>query len=171
MKVLVRSFLFMFVIIAKGQTIEEPPVSNLPSSLTGLSVTGHAYPASAIGDVHKSFMVQYGVSKSMQLELQGFYDRYILSERFRSSLLAKVYLNERLYLLGGVEAEIATENTEVGQSPYRIGFVTGLGYDVDPNLIIELKANIQLNNPSMGAFGEKHVVMPAALTLGSKWKF
>ena len=171
MKILVHSFLFLFVIVSKGQTIEEPPVTNLPSSLTGLSITGHAYPASAIGDVHKSFMVQYGVSKSLQLELQGFYDTYILSERFRSSVLAKVYLNKRLYLLGGLEAEIATENAGVGQTPYRIGFVTGIGYDVDPNLMIELKANVQFNNPSIGAFGEKHVVMPAALTIGSKWKF
>ena len=72
MKVLVHSFLFLFVIVSKGQTIEEPPVTYLPSSLTGLSITGHAYPTSAIGDVHKSFMVQYGVSKSLQLELQGF---------------------------------------------------------------------------------------------------
>ena len=171
MKILVHSFLFLFVIVSKGQTIEEPPATNLPSSLTGLSITGHAYPASAIGDVHKSFMVQYGVSKSLQLELQGFYDTYILSERFRSSVLAKVYLNERLYLLGGLEAEIATENAGVGQTPYRIGFVTGIGYDVDPNLMIELKANVQFNNPSIGAFGEKHVVTPAALTIGSKWKF
>ena len=171
MKIIVHSFLFLFVIVSKGQTIEEPPVTNLPSSLTGLSIAGHAYPASAIGDVHKSFMVQYGVSKSLQLELQGFYDTYILSERFRSSVLAKVYLNKRLYLLGGLEAEIATENAGVGQTPYRIGFVTGIGYDVDPNLMIELKANVQFNNPSIGAFGEKHVVTPAALTIGSKWKF
>ncbi|SFR91384.1 hypothetical protein [Maribacter stanieri] len=171
MKVFMSSFLFLFVIVSKGQVKENPPVSNLPSSLIGLSITGHAYPDSALGDVHKSFMVRYGVSKSLQLELQGFYDTYILSERFRSSVLAKVYLNERLYLFGGIEAEIATENAGVGQTPYRIGFVTGLGYDVDPNLMIELKANIQMNNPSMGAFGEKHVVMPAALTLGSKWKF
>lgn len=101
MKVLVHSFLFLFVIVSKGQEVEEPPITNLPSSLTGLSIIGHAYPASAIGDVHKSFMVQYGVSKSFQLELQSFYDTYILSERFRSSVLAKVYMNKRLYLLGG----------------------------------------------------------------------
>ena len=113
MKILVPSFLFLFSIVSNGQTIEEPSTSNLPSSLSGLSITGHAYPVSAIGDVHKSFMVQYGIFKSTQLELQGFYDTYILSERFRSSLLFKRYLNDRLYLLSGLEVEVATEKDEL----------------------------------------------------------
>ncbi|WP_300023393.1 hypothetical protein [uncultured Maribacter sp.] len=171
MKVLMHSFLFLFVIVSKGQTKEEPPVTNLPSSLSGLSITGHAYPISAIGDIHKSFMLQYGISKSFQLELQGFYDTYILSERFRSSVLAKVYLNKRLYLLGGVEAEIATENAGVGQTPYRLGFVAGAGYDVCENFMIELKSNVQLNQSTIGAFGETQFVMPSVYTIGSKLKF
>jgi len=171
MKVLVHSFLFLFVIVSKGQEVEEPPVTNLPSSLTGLSITGHAYPASAIGDVHKSFMVQYGVSKSFQLELQGFYDTYILSERFRSSVLAKVYMNKRLYLLGGLETGIATENAGVAQTPYRLGFIAGAGYDVSENLMIELKSNVQLNKSNIGALGETQVTMPSVYTIGSKWKF
>ncbi|MGB2761456.1 MAG: hypothetical protein WBC58_15965 [Maribacter stanieri] len=171
MKVFMSSFLFLFVIVSKGQVKENPPISNLPSSLIGLSITGHAYPDSAFGDVHKSLLVQYGLSKSTKIELQGFYDTYLLTERFRSSLLAKVYLSERLYVIGGLEAEVATENAGIGSTPYRLGFVAGLGYDVDQNLMIEVKANIQLNDPNFGAYGEKHVVMPAAFVLGSKWKF
>ncbi|WP_299324473.1 hypothetical protein [uncultured Maribacter sp.] len=109
MKILVLSFLFLFVIVSKGQTTEDEPVTNLPSSLTGISISGHAYPVSAFGDVHKFFMVQYGITSGIQLELQGFYDTYILSERSRSSLLGKFYLNEKLYLLSGLEVEVATE--------------------------------------------------------------
>ncbi|MBU2902841.1 hypothetical protein [Maribacter dokdonensis] len=171
MKVLVRSFLFMFVIVVNGQAIEEPPEKNQPSSLTGIAVTGHVYPVSAIGDVHKSFMVQYGVTKSLQLELQGFYDTYILSERFRSSLMVKYYLNKRLYLLSGLDAEIATENSEVGQAPYRLGFVAGMGYDVTENSMLEIKSSIQLNETGIGAFGETQIEMPSVYTIGSKWKF
>jgi hypothetical protein len=171
MKILVQSFLFLFIIVSNGQTIEEPPASNLPSSLSGLSITGHAYPISAIGDVHKSFMVQYGIFKSTQLELQGFYDTYILSERFRSSLLFKRYLNDRLYLLTGLEVEVATEKKELLEAPYRLGFVAGTGYDVSENFMIELKSNVQLNKSTIGAFGETQVTMPSVYTIGSKWKF
>lgn len=171
MKVLVLSFLFMFVIIANGQTIEESSDKKLPSSLTGLSLTGHVYPIGATGDVYKSFMVQYGVTKSMQLELQGFYDTYILSERFRSSLLAKVYLNKKLYLLSGLDVEVATENAGFGPVPYRLGYVAGAGYDVTENFMIEIKSSIQLNNTDIGAFGETQVKMPSVYTFGSKLKF
>ena len=72
MKVLVCGYFFLNAIIAIGQTTEEPPSTNRLSSLNGLSISGHAYPVSAIGDVHKSFMVQYGIYKSTQIELQGF---------------------------------------------------------------------------------------------------
>lgn len=171
MKIFVPSFLFLFSIVLYGQTIEEPPTSKLPSSLSGISITGHSYPVSAIGDVHKSFMVQYGIFKSTQLELQGFYDTYILSERFRSSLLFKRYLNDRLYLLSGLEVEVATEKNELMVAPYRLGFVVGTGYDVSENFMIELKSNVQLNKSTIGAFGETQVNMPSVYTIGSKWKF
>lgn len=171
MKVLISCFLFFFVITSRGQTIEEPPVSVLPSSQKGLLITDHAYPIGATGDIHKSFMMQYGVTNSLKLELKGFYDTYILSERFRSSVLAKVYINEKLYLLSGLETEVATEKTGVEQTPYRLGFIAGAGYDVSENLIIELKSNVQLNKSNIGAFGETQVTMPSVYTIGSKWKF
>ena len=165
------SFAVIFRIIAIGQTTEESPPTKSPSSLIGLSISGHAYPISAIGDVHKSFMVQYGISKSTQFELQGFYDTYLLTERFRSSLIGKVYLNEKLYLLSGVEVEVATEDAGKVAVPYRLGFVAGSGYDISDNFMIEAKRNVQLNNSNIGAFGETLVKMPAVYTIGSKWKF
>ena len=171
MKVLVSGFLFFFVIASWGQTIEEPPVSGLQSSQKGFLITDHAYPTGATGDIHKSFMMQYGITKSLKLELQGFYDTYILSERFRSSLLFKRYLNDRLYLLSGLEVEVATEKDELLDAPYRLGFVAGTGYDVSENFMIELKSNVQLNKSTIGAFGETQVTMPSVYTIGSKWKF
>jgi hypothetical protein len=44
-----------------------------------------------------------------------------------------VNLSERLYVIGGLEAEVATENAGIGSTPYRFGFVAGLRYDVDEN--------------------------------------
>jgi len=96
---------------------------------------------------------------------------HILSERFRSSVLAKVYLNEKLYLLSGFEAEVATEKAGVGQTPYRLGFVAGAGYDINENFMIELKSNVQLNKSNIGAYGETQVTIPSVYTIGSKWKF
>tara|TARA_R110000823_G_scaffold136046_4_gene265400 strand:+ start:143 stop:376 length:234 start_codon:yes stop_codon:yes gene_type:complete len=72
MKVLVCGYLFLFVIIAFGQTTEETPPTNSLSSLTGLSISGHAYLVSAIGDVHKSFMIKYGILNLHKLNFKGF---------------------------------------------------------------------------------------------------
>ncbi|MDF4204675.1 hypothetical protein PXD56_17020 [Maribacter sp. SA7] len=171
MKVLISGFLFFFVIASSGQTVEEPPVSGLQSSQKGFLITGHAYPTGATGDIHKSFMIQNGITKSLKLELQGFYDTYILSERFRSSVLTKVYLNEKLYLLSGLEAEVATEKAGVGQTSYRLGVVPGAGYDINENFMIELKSNVQLNKSNIGVYGETRLAMPSVYTIGSKWKF
>jgi hypothetical protein len=169
MKVLVISVLFYYPFIVFGQTVEEPLSKSTP--LSKLSIYGYAYPISAIGDVHKSFLVQYGFTKDFQVELQGFYDTYILTERFRSKLQGKIFLNENMYLLSGLEAEVATENVGNTPTPYRLGFVAGAGYNVNENFMLEVKSNIQLNNSKIGAFGEKFVKMPIWYSAGGKWKF
>jgi len=171
MKVFFVSIMFLCTFSIKGQTVEEPTTTTAPSSLIELSFSGNAYPISAIGDVHKSFMVQYGISKSTQLELQGFYDTYLLTERFRTNLVGKVYLNDKLYLFSGMEVEAETGSYSNFISPYRLGFVAGAGYDINENFMIEVKSNVQLNNSSIGVFGESLIGMPAVYTIGSKFKF
>ncbi|TVZ15016.1 hypothetical protein [Maribacter sp. MAR_2009_72] len=153
-----------------AQIEEEPPVSNSLSNLSGFSITGHSYPVSANNDVHKSFMVLYGLN-GIQLELQGFYDTYMYTERFRSSIIGKGYINEKFYLLSGMDVEVATERRELLNAPYRLGFVAGAGYDVDKNFMIEVKSNVQLNKSNIGMFGESQIEMPSVYTVGSKWKF
>ena len=161
MKVLVCGYLFLFVIIAFGQTTEETPPTNSLSSLTGLSISGHAYLVSAIGDVHKSFMVKYGISKSTQIELQGFYDTYLLTESFRANLVSKVYLNDKFYLFSGMELEPETASYINVPGPYCLVFIAGTGYDISENFMIEVKSNVELNNSRIGVFGESLIEMPA----------
>ena len=161
MKVLVCGYLFLFVIITIGQTTEETSPTNSLSSLTGLSISGHAYPVSAIGDVHKSFMVKYGISKSTQIELQGFYDTYLLTESFRTNLVSKVYLNDKFYLFSGMELEAETGSYINVPGPYRLGFIAGTGYDISENFMIEVKSNVELNNSRIGVFGESLIEIPA----------
>ena len=157
-------------ITAIGQTVEEFPVTK-PSSLTGLSISGHSYPLFLGGEEHSSFLVQYGFSESAQLELQGFYDTYLLTNRFRTSLLGKIYLDEKAYLLSGFDTEIEISKYGNKPVPPRLGFVNGVGYDVKDNLMLEVKSNLQLNNTKMGLFGESQIKMPSVFTIGSKLKF
>lgn len=170
MKVFVVSIIFLCTFSIKGQTVEELPTT-LRSSLIGLSISGHAYPSFFNGENHKSFIVRYGISKATQIELQGFYDTYLLTERFRTNLVGKVYLNDKLYLFSGMEVEAETGSYSNFISPYRLGFVAGAGYDINENFMIEVKSNVQLNNSSIGVFGESLIGMPAVYTIGSKFKF
>ncbi len=170
MKVLVFSIIFLCTSAIKGQTVEKSSTTS-PSSLIGLSISGHAYPTFFNGENHQSFMVQYGVSKVTQIELQGFYDTYLLSERFRTNMVGKVYLTNKLYLFLGMEVEAETGNYGNVPTPYRLGFVAGTGYDFNENFMIEVKSNVQLNNSRIGVFGESLIEMPAVYTIGSKFKF
>lgn len=43
------------------------------------------------------------MSKATQIELQGGYDTYLLTERFRTNLVGKIYLNDKLYLFSGMD--------------------------------------------------------------------
>lgn len=171
MKRLPISFLFLNLSIAFGQIIEEPQPTNPSSLFNGLSITGHAYPVSAIGNIHKSFEVDYELTKMSTIALRGFYDTYTLTERFRSSLLGKFYLNEKLYLLSGLDIEKATGNSIQKPKQHRIGFVVVAGYDVSDNFTIGMKGNYQLNDSNIGLFGETEIKMPAVHTIGGKWKF
>ncbi|MEP2277906.1 hypothetical protein [Maribacter sp.] len=96
---------------------------------------------------------------------------FILSERFRSSILAKVYLNEKLYLFSDLEAEVATEKAGVAQTPCRLDIVPGADYDINENFMIELKSNVQLNKSNFGMCGETKLAMATVYTIGSKRKF
>jgi hypothetical protein len=136
-----------------------------------LSISGHAYPVSLNGDVHKSFIMQYGISKAIQIELQGFYDTYLLTERFRTNLEGKVYLNDKLYLFSGLDVEASTGGYGKVLSAYRLGFVASADYDVSDNFMIEVMSNVQLNNASNDVFGESLIEMQAIYTIGSKLKF
>jgi len=170
-KIILVCFLFLNLNVLFGQKIEQPQFNDQTSLLRGLSISGNAYPISALGELHKSFLLKYVLSTATQVELQGFYDTYTITERFRSSLLGKVYINEKLYLFSGLEAEVATENTGLNTLPYRFGFFVGAGYDISNDLTLEMKSNIQLQESNIGSYGETEINMPAIHTISAKWKF
>lgn len=153
-----------------GQVVEQP----LPSvdQRTRLNITGFSYPIFLNEEEHKSFLVRYNLSKSLKLDLQGFYDTYRMTNRIRRNLVGKWYVSDRLYLFSGIEVESEVNKyQELGVTPPRVGFISGVGYEIRDNFMIEAKSNIQLNSSPMGAYGEYLIPIRQAYTLGGKFKF
>lgn len=136
-------------------------------------VEDFSYPLFLNDEQHTSFKINFPISNTMQIELQEFYDTYLLTNRFRSSIALKQYLTEKLYLFAGAEIEIEyTKGPQVkSDRPPRVGIIGGIGYDVNSNFVIEAKSNIGINKTPIGAFGEPFIVTPQVYTLGSKIKF
>ena len=172
MKVVVESVMVLSLICANviAQKIEDPPTTN-SSSFTSLSIAGNSYPIFLNREEHSSFTINYGISKQALLELQGFYNTYLLTNRVRTSLTGKVYLNDKLHLFSGLDLELEASKYGRPPQPYRLGSLMGAGYDVNDNLMFEAKSNIQLNNSKMGLYGESLIPMNSAFSLGSKIKF
>ena len=80
-------------------------------------------------------MIRYGISKAAYLELQGFFDTFLLPERFKINLVGKVYFNDKLYLFSRNELETETGNYGNNPSFYRLGFVAGTSYDITEKFI------------------------------------
>ena len=91
--------------VGKGQATDDLKTL-ATSSLIRLSISGNSYPIFLNGEEHSSFMVNYGVSRQTQLELQAFYDTYLMSKRFRTSLVDKLYLSDKQYLFSGLDLEM-----------------------------------------------------------------
>lgn len=79
------------------------------------------------------------MSKATQIELHGVYDTYLLTERFRTNLVGKIYLNDKLYLLSRMEVKAETGNYDNVSSTYRLGFVASVGFTISENFMIEIK--------------------------------
>lgn len=171
MKVVLESVMVLGLICANAiaQKIEDPLAAN--NSSTGLSISGNSYPIFLNVEKHGFFKINYGISKQALLELQGFYNTYLLTNRVRTSLTGKVYLNDKLHLFTGLDLEL--ESSKYGRSPepYRFGNVMGAGYDINDNFLFEAKSNIQLNNSKMGLYGESLMPMRSVFSMGSKFKF
>ena len=138
-----------------------------------VSIEDFAYPRFLGKEEHASFLINYQLKDNLEIELQGFYDTYLLSNRFRNSLALKRYLTKKFYLFAGIEVELefVKEAHILSKRPPRVGVISGFGYDVNSNFSLEAKSNIGVNQTSMGAFGEPFIPMPQVYTLGGKIKF
>ena len=146
-----------------------------PKPIEGLKLESFGYPVFLGGEQHASFHLTYPFSSTFSAKLNSFYDTYLLSNRFRANILLKKYLDENWYLFSGIESEFNFNKYQSidsqKQSAPRIGILSGIGYEVNRSIQVEAKGNLQINNSSLGPFGEPLVPMPQMYSLKGKIKF
>lgn len=147
---------------------QAPSHDSIPKS----TLESFGYSGFMNSEEHSQFIAKYRLDYKFLAQLEGFYDTYVISDRFRVSLLGKLNITEKLYLLSGADIETVT-NTSQGfeKLPPRIGIINGMGYDVNDNFMLEFRSSIQINKSKMGSFGEHFIPTPQVYTLGSKFKF
>jgi hypothetical protein len=171
-----KCYLFiLFLFFCSGVSSQTNGLGKEPKPKEGLKLESFGYPVFLGGEEHGSFHLTYPITSTLTTELNAFYDTYILSNQFRSNILLKNYLDENWYLFSGVEAEYSIKKYPSLESqkevPPRIGVVSGIGYEVNKNFQVEARSNFQINNSSVGAFGEPLIPMPQVYTLKGKFKF
>jgi len=103
--VMKKGSLIIFFICAWGYSQVENPSDSIGSGNLGLDITTFAYPMFLDKEQHSYFLINYKISEKLEADLQGFYDMYMLSNRFRTSLILKRYLTEKFYVFSGIEVK------------------------------------------------------------------
>ncbi|QLG46433.1 hypothetical protein [Costertonia aggregata] len=169
---MIRSLPFILVLLMALQLRGQQTVDDLKRPKGVLQISGFSYPIFFDGETHSSFLLDYELNKNLGVQLRGFYDTYLISNRTRFDFLGKYYFTKKMYILSGIQIEM--EQAKINNAtprPPRVGIQYGMGYEVNPNLILEGKGNIQINKSSMGSFGEYVIPTPQVYTLGGKLKF
>ena len=91
------------------------------------TLESYGYSGFTNSEEHSQFIAKYRLGHKFLAQLEGAYDTYIISDRFRVSLLGKFNVTEKLYLFSGADIEAAT-NTSQGfeKLPPRIGILYGI---------------------------------------------
>ncbi len=149
----------------KGQYVEPKPES-------GISFQAFSYPMTVDNQIHASMMLNYNFSEKMRVRLGGYYDTYILENRFRMALDLKRYITKKTYLLLGADLEWRQGQSLINSKSYsRFGLNFGVGHEVQENFLIEAKGNFGMNKNAIGPYGESLVPMQQVYTLGGKLRF
>ena len=130
----------------KGQNLtEKPPLSSDFETNTGLTFYGMSYPMGVNGEVSKNLLINYQTSDRLHLQLQHFYEKFGTLERAKSAILFKYHVNRKLYVFAGPENEYGFDNITGEPELIRVNLNIGVGYKVNPNLLLEMGYHRQLN--------------------------
>lgn len=131
-----------------------------------LNVDGFSYPIFLNGEQHASFLIDYELQKTLQVELEGFYDTYLLGDVFKVSIAPKWYVSKRMYFFSGIEVENNLDKYGEKPPPVRLDFINGVGYEVDDSFTIEARHDLQFNET-----GGVQFTTPVMFSVGGKYKF
>ncbi|RKR06465.1 hypothetical protein CLV91_3320 [Maribacter vaceletii] len=131
-----------------------------------VSLHSWSYPSLSNGDTHSYFNLNYKVDTHLQLELRGFYDTYLLANVSKFDIVAKKYVTSKGFVFTGLGIEI--EESKMGQKSTKpiTNYSYGVGVDVNENLFLEARQQIQTNTNVQGIYS-----IPKLFTLGGKFKF
>lgn len=144
--------LLYFLVIMPIAIFGQDPVEKSPTNKdfvtdTGLTFYGMSYPEGVNGEISKNLSINYQASDRLHLQLQHFYEKFGTQERVNTSFLFKYYLNRKLYLFAGPENEYGFDNVTGEPELIRMNLNIGVGYQVNPDLLLELGYHRQLNAP------------------------
>ncbi|MGB6151001.1 MAG: hypothetical protein WBG48_03330 [Pricia sp.] len=131
-----------------------------------ISTSGFSYPMFINGEIHSEFAVAYPINEKLEAELQGFYDTYILANVTRFVLRGKYYVTKKLYSFAGMAAELEQSKRDGSLLPPRFFLQSGMGYDVNEKINLELKHEVQFNKADPGIYG-----IPSSFSARGKYKF
>ncbi|WP_339713211.1 hypothetical protein [uncultured Kriegella sp.] len=131
-----------------------------------LDIDSFSYPTFLNGERHASFLVDYELSEALRVELEGFYDTYLLGDVFKVSIAPKWYVFKRMYFFSGMELEKDLDKYGNEPAQPRLDLLNGVGYDVDDNFTIEARHDLQFNKTGYGQF-----TTPVMFSVGGKYKF
>jgi len=143
--------LFWVSNIIAQEFVEIPPIDTEPK----LSLYAHSYPIGVNDEVFKNFRLDYMVSDKLGVQLQHFYSKFGTQEGTNTSFLFKWYLKKRLYLFAGPETEYGTNQATGELELLRVNLNFGVGYEVNPNMLLELGIHPGISPSATDAFGRK----------------
>ncbi|UII79512.1 hypothetical protein [Flagellimonas sp. CMM7] len=161
-------FVFLFVslysLLAIGQQGVEVPDTNA-NVLPRFTIDGIGYPVGVNDEIYKRLTMEYRISEKLQIQLQHFYDKFGTHEQTGSSLLLKWYVKKKLYLIAGGEAQYDINQFTGQHELMQTNLNIGMGYEVNPNLLLELGFRSRTNSKkaTIGNFGRP--VNPNAFSL------
>ena len=133
-----------FGLFSQGGMEALPDADSNPSKLSLYSIS---YPEGLHGQLYKNFRLNYVVSDSFEAQLQAFYDSFGTRSNAKSSAILKVRVTKKSYLFAGPEAEYGTNPVSGESELLRVNLNLGVGYEVNPDFLLELGYHPELGNP------------------------
>lgn len=176
MKIVALSVFGLLFLWPLGAQPNEPLLANR------LYADGHSYPDFLFGEKHAWLLIGYSITGSTAVEIQAFYDKYVMEERLRVPLTVKQYFGSKWYVFSGVEYDFlltSMENLDAIQQNItkpqikpRLDYLGGVGYDVQEDFMLDVKVNQQINDSKLHYFGQKtNTGRNSLLTIGGRYKF